>query len=230
MRIALSRHFLNNAKNYKNLKIINMAPDLLYVGTDPIWTALIRFFVNLVVLFIVIRLIYYNYSKKEDDLFTYFLMGIMIFMVCVLLQAVEVKIGMALGLFAVFSILRFRTSNFNSKSMAYFFTVIGISAINALVTFKYPVRGTLLTNSIIILTILILEIYLKDKTYIKHQLIYDKLDLLSPDKKEELIKDISERTGKKIHRIEIKKIDLIKRTSELDVFYVDIKRNKALSQ
>jgi hypothetical protein len=200
-----------------------MTLDQLYVGTDPLWTALIRFFVNLVVLFIVIRLIYYNFTKKEEDLFTYFLMGIMIFMVCVLLQAVEVKIGMALGLFAVFSILRFRTSNFNSKSMAYFFTVIGISAINALVSFKYPVRGTLLTNSIIIITILILEFYLKDKTLTNHQLVYDKLELLSPDKKEELLKDISDKTGKKIVRIEIKKIDLIKRTSELNIFYRDTK-------
>lgn len=201
-----------------------MSPELLFVGTDPLWTVLIKFFITLFVLFVVIRLIYFRFSRKEEDMFTFFLMGIMIFMICSLLQGVEVKIGMALGLFAVFSILRFRTSNFSSKSMAYFFTVIGISAINALVTFPHPARGIILVNSIIILTVLFLEIYLKKRTYTRHQLIYDKLDLLNPDMYEELLADISARTRKKIERVEIKKIDLIKHTAELDVFYLDKKR------
>jgi len=203
-----------------------MDPNLLYVGTDPIWTVLIRFSVNLAVLFIIIRLIYYNFSKKEEDLFTFFLMGVMIFLVCVLLQAVEVKIGMALGLFAVFSILRFRTSNFSPKSMAYFFTVIGISAINALVTLPHVVRGTLIVNSIVILTVLFLEIYLRNKTFSKHQLIYDKLDLLNPDMIEELLSDLSKRTRRNIVKVEIKKIDLIKNHADLDVYYLDKARKK----
>ena len=92
---------------------------------------LIRFFLNLLVLFILIRLIYYKFTRKEEYLFSFFLMGIIIFLLCSLLQTVDIQLGMALGLFAVFAILRFRTINYTAKDMTYIFTVIGISVINS---------------------------------------------------------------------------------------------------
>ena len=103
---------------------------ILDFNQDPIWNILLRFLITLFVLFIVIRLIYYRYSRRERRAFSFFQMGIMIFLVCILLKNVEIQLGMALGLFAIFAILRFRSRNLSLREMTYFFTVIGIAVIN----------------------------------------------------------------------------------------------------
>jgi hypothetical protein len=208
----------------------------------------------------VIRLIYNRYSDRKKNQFSFFLMGIIIFMICILLKNVELQMGMVLGLFAIFSIIRYRTKNIAFKDMAYLFTVIGISAINALLNYPNPVRGTILVNSIIILTIFLLEISFKkaakkneEKLKVdkevkvkkeltpeeleqkrvkkeqkklnkpapmkKHLILYDNLELLNPGKLDELITDVSNRTGIKIEKIRIRKINLVAGNAELDVFY-----------
>jgi phosphoglycerol transferase MdoB-like AlkP superfamily enzyme len=194
------------------------------MSQDPLWEILIRFLVTLIVLFIVIRGIYYRYTKKEEFMFSFFLMGVMVFTICSLLKTVDIKVGMGVGLFAIFSILRFRTRNLQVKAMSYFFTVIGISAVNALANFPRPVRGTILVNAIIMLTVFLLELYFNKKNLTKHTLIYDKLELLDPQLNEELLKDVSARIRKQIVRVEIEKIDLIKGNAELEVFYRDTKK------
>lgn len=186
---------------------------------DPIWNVLVRFLVTLVVLFIIIILVYYRFSKNERRVFSFFQMGIMIFLVCILLKTVEVQLGMALGLFAIFAILRFRSRNISLREMTYFFTVIGIAVINSMATFYNPIRGTILINSIIILSTLILEIFFNKRAYETATLIYDRLELLAPDKIQELLSDISSRSSKKVEKVEIKKIDLIKRNAELEISF-----------
>jgi len=208
--------------------------------------ALIRLSVNLVALIIIIRFLYHRFQSKAEHKFSFFLMGIMIFTICILLKNVEIQMGMALGLFAIFSIVRFRTLNMTTKDMAYLFAVIGVSAINALFDFPNPVRGTIMVNAIVILAILILEISTqgenadgdrnsskkgkkkgkkkdekkskKKKSDDSYQILYDQLKLLSPDKREDLIKDISERTGIKIDKIEIRRIDMVQGNAILKVF------------
>jgi cation transport ATPase len=186
---------------------------------DPIWGVLLRLLVTLLVLFIVIRLIYYRYSRNERRVFSFFQMGIMIFLVCILLKTVEVQLGIALGLFAIFAILRFRSRNLSMRDMTYFFTVIGVSVINAMATFYNPVRGMIVINSIIILSTFILEVFFNKRAYSTATVVYDKLELLAPDKIEELLSDISSRSSKKVEKVEIKKIDLIKRHAELEVSF-----------
>jgi hypothetical protein len=189
------------------------------VLNDSLWSILIRFLVNLVVLFILIRIIYYRFSKKEELLFSFFLMGIMIFLFCSILETLDIKIGMALGLFAFFSIIRFRTINMSGKDMTYFFTIIGISVINSQANIPPPLVGAILVNSIIIVTAFILEIYIHKEKLKTILIIYDKLELLNPNLIQELLKDISGRTGQKIERIKIHKIDFGKGTAEVDVFF-----------
>jgi cation transport ATPase len=186
---------------------------------DPIWSVLLHFLVTLLVLFIVIRLIYFRYSRNERRVFSFFQMGIMIFLVCILLKTVEIQLGMALGLFAIFAILRFRSSNLSMRDMTYFFTVIGVSVINAMATFYNPVRGMIVINSIIILSTFILEVFFNKRAYSTATLVYDKLELLAPDKIRELLSDISSRSSKKVEKVEIKKIDLIKRHAELEISF-----------
>jgi hypothetical protein len=143
----------------------------------------------------------------------------MIFLVCVLLQHVEIQLGVALGLFAVFAILRFRSEGLSLRDMTYFFTVIGVSVINAMATFYNPVRGFILINCIIILSVIILEMLFHKKQYDSAVVIFDRLDLLEEEKASELLADLRARTRKKVEKVEIKKIDLNKGTAELEIFF-----------
>lgn len=186
---------------------------------DPIWSVLLHLLVTLLVLFIVIRLIYYRYTRNERRVFSFFQMGVMIFLVCILLKSVEIQLGIALGLFAIFAILRFRSRNLSMRDMTYFFTVIGISVINAMATFYNPVRGMIVINLVIILSTFILEIFFNKRAYDTATLIYDRLELLAPEKTQELLSDISSRSSKKVEKVEIKKIDLIKRNAELEISF-----------
>jgi hypothetical protein len=138
-----------------------MTTETMTAADEFVIEALIRLAINIAVLFIIIKLLYNRYSNKKGNLFAFFLMGTMIFLLCIVLKDVELQMGMALGLFAIFSIIRYRTRNMVIKDMAYLFTVIGISALNALLDYPNPVRGTILVNLIVILTIFLLEISFK---------------------------------------------------------------------
>ena len=186
---------------------------------DPIWNVLIRFVVTLIVLTIIIRYIYYRYSKKKRNVFAFFQMGIMLFLVCILLQHVEIQLGVALGLFAIFAIVRFRSENLNLRDMAYFFTVIGVSVINSMADFIEPVRGPIVINSIIIIGLYILEFLFNKREYLSVVTTYDKLDLLAPDKTTELLTDLSARTRKKVKKVKIRKYDLVKNSVELEIYF-----------
>jgi hypothetical protein len=190
-------------------------------AADPIWNTLVRFGITLLVIIIIIRFIYFRYTPKERNVFSFFMMGIMIFLVCMLLQHVEIQLGVALGLFAVFAILRFRSDGLTLRDMTYFFTVIGVSVINAMASYYNPVRGTILINCTIILSVYILELFYHKKTYARSVVIYNRLELLDSEKETELIEDLSKQTYKKVEKVEIKKIDLNKSIAELEIFYND---------
>lgn len=191
------------------------------ISEGTLLSIIIRFFVNLFVLFILIRLIYYKFTKKEEYVFSFFLVGIIIFLIVSLLVTVDIKIGMALGLFAVFGILRFRTINFTTKDMTYFFTVIGISIVNSQANVPPPVVGAIVVNSIIILTALILEISLKKQTLTSYIITFKKPELLLPSARAELIKELSAHTGLKIENVIIRKFDVTKGSAELEIFFRD---------
>jgi hypothetical protein len=205
---------------------------------DPIYGILVRLAVETVSLMIIIPGLHRRFLNNREHMFPFFLMGIMIFTICILLKKVEIQFGMALGLFAIFSIIRFRTINFSTKDMSYLFAVVGLSAVNAMFDYPHPVRGTIIVNLIVILTILFLELAFRgiepqtakkaDKKKLKkgekkkskdgHVLIYDNLRLLNPERMSELLKDISLRTGLTVTDIKILKIDLTKSNAELEIF------------
>lgn len=180
---------------------------------------MIRFFFNLIVLFILIRLIYYRYEKKEEYVFSFFMVGIIIFLLTSLLGTVDIQLGMALGLFAIFAILRFRTVNYTAKDMTYVFTVIGVSVVNSLANIPPPVVGALLVNTIIVVSALLLEIFLKNKALTPVIVLYNKIQLLKPEARTELLQDLSLQTGLKIEKVRIRKIDISKGNAELELFF-----------
>ena len=180
-----------------------------------------RFGINIVFLLILIRYIYFRYSKKEKFLFTFFMMGIMTFFISSMLRTVFVDIGMAFGLFAIFGILRLRTRNFSVKDMAYTFTTIGISVINSLKVLKFPMLGVLLINLIILVSAYLLERYLARYNSESYTITYENLDLLKPDKKQKLLKDISATTGKEILKVKIQRVDYKRKVAVLEISYRD---------
>jgi hypothetical protein len=180
---------------------------------------MIRFFFNLIVLFILIRLIYYRYEKKEEYVFSFFMVGIIIFLITSLLGTVDIQLGMALGLFAIFAILRFRTVNYTAKDMTYVFTVIGVSVVNSLANIPPPVVGAVLVNSIIVISALLLEKFLKNKALTPVIILYNKIQLLKPEARAELLQDLSLQTGLRVEKVRIRKIDIAKCNAELEVFF-----------
>jgi len=196
-----------------------MTDNLLILSGDTVWGILIRFVINLVFLIILIGVIYFRYTKKEKFLFTFFLIGIVVFFVSSIMKRVDIGLGLAFGLFAIFGILRFRTRNFSLKDMAYLFATIGISVINSLGMLVLSLIGVLIINSIILLSAFILEKFLCVNMFVKHSIVYDKLDLLKPENQSKLMKDLSARSGRTILRISIRKIDYKKDIAELDIYF-----------
>jgi Domain of unknown function (DUF4956) len=180
---------------------------------------LLRFLVNLVVLIILIQFLYFRYSKKEKFLFTFFLIGVTVFFICSMLKDIKIEIGIGLGLFAIFQILRFRTRNFSVKDMAYIFTTIGISVINSINVPEFPIIGFIIINVIIVTTVFILEEHLKKNSFSKYSIYYGNLDLLKPGSKNKLLKDLSSKTGLEIIKIKVCDIDYKREIAHLEIYF-----------
>jgi hypothetical protein len=178
-----------------------------------------RFAVNLIFLFCLIKLVYYKYSRNEMFLFAFFLMGIMIFFIGSILNAVFLEIGMAVGLFAVFTILRLRTTNVSIKDMAYMFTTIGLSVINSLKLVGFPLLGIVIINSIIIVSAYLLEEFLVKNSSESYSIVYRNLEMLKSNKKQKLLKDLSELTGKEVIKVIVKRVDYRSEIALLDIFF-----------
>lgn len=217
-------NFLINVRIFSQINLINMS-FISIANEDTLLSIMIRFGINFLVLFILVRLIYYRYSKKEEFLFSFFLMGIIIFFICAILETVDIQLGMALRLFAIFAILRFRTVTYTVKDITYIFTIIGISVINSQANVPPPLVGAIVINSIILITVFLLEIFLKKRALNSLIIIYYKIDLLNPVYRKELLKDLSDQTGKNIEKVKIREIDINKSSSEIEVYFKDKRIN-----
>ena len=203
-----------------------MFNDHLLIHSISIWGILARLGVNLIILIILIGLVYFRYSKKEKFLFTFFLIGIIVFLVSSIMKSVDIGWGLAFGLFAIFGILRLRTRNFSVKDMAYLFSTIGLSVINALGLLIFPFYSVMILNAVIIITAFLLEQFLIISEFKKHTIVYDNLDLLKPQKQPELLQDLSDRTGHDILKAKIRDIDFKKDTARLEIFFRDEESRK----
>ncbi len=189
------------------------------IDIESLIELVLRFALNTAVIIILVRYLYYEVAKRKDYLFTYILISTIVFLLCFLLESVKLQIGFALGLFAIFGIIRYRTDSMPIKEMTYLFLVIGISVINALASAKTSIAELLFTNiSILLITYGLERIWL-----LKHEsskiIIYDKIELVKPEKYQELLKDLQERTGIDIKRVEIGRMDFLKETSLITIFY-----------
>ncbi len=190
----------------------------LWDGEDTVQFVL-RFFTFFLILLVIVRYFYYESSKRKDYLFTYILISTIIFLLCFILESVKLELGMALGLFAVFGIIRYRTSQIPIREMTYLFVVIGVAVINSLANKKISLMELTLANSVIILIIWFLERGWALKHVSRKVIQYDKIRLIHPDNYEALKEDLRVRLGLDITKIEVGKVDFLRDTAKLVVYY-----------
>ena len=185
-----------------------------------VWQLLFRFAFNSIVMWIIIHWFYYRKARRRDYYFTFALISVSIFFLIFLLGSVKMKIGFALGLFAIFGIIRYRTEQMPVREMTYLFVLIAISVINALST-TISLAELILTNLMFIFCIWFSE----NNRWLRHvsnKLVqYDKIELIKPDKRDELIADLRERTGLNVISVEVGSIDFLRDTALLKIHYED---------
>jgi hypothetical protein len=179
---------------------------------------LIRFLLNTVVIGLIVRVFYYPKSKRRDYFFTFLLIAISVFLLIFLMGGVKLKICFALGLFAIFGIIRYRTESVPIREMTYLFVIIAVSAINGLATSISYVE-LLATNLLFIISIWTLESNRMVKHVASKLVLYDNVNLISPEKEGELIEDLKKRTGLDILRVEVGAIDFSKDTVMVKIYY-----------
>lgn len=189
------------------------------VYDDDFIKLVFRLVINLFVVTVLIRLIYAKHSQNKEYLFTFFMLNVLVFFICFTLKKFELDLGMALGLFAIFGILRYRTSTIPNKEMTYLFTVIGIAVINALSNKKMSFTEVAFTNAFILVMAALLEKLLVRTIEHRETIIYERIDMLRPEKHDELIQELQERTGIAISRLEISKINYLNDTAIINMYY-----------
>ena len=176
---------------------------------------------NLAMILVIVRYIYYPITKNKDYLFTYLLISLTVFLLCILLDSVKIELAFALGLFAIFGIIRYRTDPIPIKEMTYLFLVIGVSVINALANKKISYSELVFAHFMIIAVTFGLERIWLLRHETRKNVIYERIDLIGPEKRDELIKDLKDRTGIDVVRVEIRRIDFLKDIAYLRIFYYE---------
>jgi hypothetical protein len=212
-----------------NLLNILLQEDFLE-GTQAIVKTLSKFSWRLVIdmlsVFILVRFVYFPIYKHRELFFTFFIFNLIIFLICFLLNKVELSMGAAFGLFAVFSMLRYRTEDISIKDMTYLFLVIAMGLIAAVTKIKdtsdtYEYIFLAIVNAIIIIITYLLESNILMKKEFVKIINYENINLVQSNRESELIADISLRTGINVHRISVQKIDFLKDAAQIKIYYYE---------
>lgn len=192
---------------------------------NDVYKLLVRLVINLVFLTVIIRMLYYPIAKRKDYLFTYFLIGTITFFLCFGLKKLDIDTGMGLGLFAIFGIIRYRTDAIQIKEMTYLFLVIGISVVNSLASNKISITEMMIIN----VTVVAITFGLERVWLIRHEtrktIVYEKIDLIVPERQLEMLEDLQIRTGLKISRFEIGKINFLDDTAQVRIYFFTDNQN-----
>lgn len=188
---------------------------------EDFWDLVLRSVFNLGIVLLLVRVLYYKITPRKDYLFTYILISVTVFFMVFLLENVGVELGFALGLFAIFGMLRYRTQQIPIREMTYLFLVIGVSVINSLANSKVSYAELLLTNAAIVLITYLLEKVFLLRTETKKQINYERIELIKPERRAELIADLEERTGLVIHRVVVDRVDFLRDSARIYIYYFE---------
>lgn len=188
------------------------------IDTTSLWTLLLRFVFNFLVCWIIIRCFYFKKSQRRDYYFTFMLFAVVIFLIITLMENMKMNVAYALGLFAIFGMIRYRTETLRIREMTYLFVVMGVSIINGqALTTSYA--ELFLTNLLVILAIWVFEGSRHMKHLSEKVILYDKIELVKHGREEELKADLEERTGIKVEKMEVGHIDFLRDTAFIKIWY-----------
>lgn len=221
--------------DYLNFKMGKLIGLTLY-DHKHFTSLVIRFIINMLVVIVIARLFYYPRSRRRDYMFIFILMSASIFLLVSLMEGDGMNLGAAMGLFAIFGIMRFRTEAVPIREMTYLFMLIAVSVVNALSRAEYHPKSEILRefdkvwDGFGIVTIIFVNLVFIGMAWLYESsrlvstscskyILYDNISLVSPDKREELKADLEKRTGLKIQRMEVGIINFLKDSCMIRIFY-----------
>ena len=212
---------------------LSAAEYVSYKNRNKILDLIFRFLINTIFVLIIARAFYFPKSRRRDFFFTYILVGFAIFMLIHLMSGETMETGIGMGLFAIFCIMRYRTESVPIREMTYLFVIIAMAALNGMawdISIKKPdylnremisMSELILTNVLFIIIVWLSEGRSIAKGLSSKYIKYDKIDLILPEKREELIADLKARTGLDITSVSIGSIDFLKDMALIKIFYHD---------
>jgi len=192
--------------------------DIPLLDTRDFGVLFIRYIFNLFITVMVVNL-YYRFSKNKDFLFTFIAFNSLIFFMVYIMSKVDIGVGFGFGLFALFSILRYRTEAIEIKEMSYLFVVITLGVLNALITDKFSYAELVAINILIVLLTYGLERLMVRQTLTSQNIIYEKIENITPSRKNILMNDLQNRTGLVIQSFKVKNIDFLRDVVNITLYY-----------
>lgn len=186
----------------------------------------VRFAIDAISVCVLVLLIYYRSYRRKELFLTFFAFNIIIFFMTYFLNKVDMGMGAAFGLFAVFSMLRYRTENISAKDMTYLFLVISIGLISSVS--KLAALELVLINGAILLLVYLLEADVFGKKEFSRLITYDNISMIKPENQEKLIAELREKTGFNIHKIGIEKINFLSDSAVIKIYYFEDINSKTL--
>ena len=182
----------------------------------------VRLLINIVFTWLIIDRLYYRKSRRRDFYFTFMLISVAIFFIVFFMIFVledlkgKTSMGVGIGLFGIFSIMRYRTDAMPVREMTYLFVIIALSLVNA-VSVNVPLFEVLLTNAILLVAVWLCELHIKTRP--SRMIQYDRIELITPERRPELIADLEKRLGVKVLKVEIGSIDFLRDMAMIRVSY-----------
>ena len=188
-------------------------------------TFLLGFLVNFVVGLIIVRFIYYPRTKDKRFVFTYLTFSTVIYFVVSLMANITIGIGVGFGLFAIFRIVRYRTEPMPVREMTYLFVLMSLPVMNSSGMLQTAWPQLLIANAVIALVLWLLEKESGFEYQLPRHVVYEKIELIQPSRQAEMVADLEARTGRKVERVEVGKIDFLKDTADLRVYFAKEDQN-----
>jgi len=174
---------------------------------------------NIAVAIVIVRFIYYPWTQNRSYVFTFLAFNPTIFFVMGLLTSIELSVGVGFGLFAIFSVIRYRTEEMPIREMTYLFVIIALPVMNSILTTGDQMEKVLIANVTIVALLYILEREWGFTFELHKKVTYERIDLITPARREELLDDLRQRTGLEVHRAEVGRIDFLRDTAEVTMYY-----------
>ncbi|HKZ70501.1 MAG TPA: DUF4956 domain-containing protein [Anaerolineales bacterium] len=174
---------------------------------------------NLTIALIIVRGIYYPFTQDKRYIFTFLAFNTVIYFVLGLLTSIELSVGVGFGLFAIFSVLRYRTDEMPIREMTYLFIVIALPVMNSVLMSDGDIVQVLIANGVIVALLFVLEKGWGFHFEASKKITYEKIDLITPANRDRLLADLRERTGLLVSRVAIGRIDFLRDTAEVVIYY-----------